>query len=294
MKKNPQTELPADFDLTKYAALEDYDVSLWYRELLWRFRLYKLLNANKDKVVAHFQRHADKLGSFEQFIFDQPLKAKSTFKDIESVMFFRENPPYRIFDDGTERLQKVFSTQKNPHACITSFTVGDFMRLSASTTLQNLLVDDEEVAGLSALEFKVQNSTGVTEPKKAPLDSVFYDKSKAIINIDFSRSNDELKSAFSDFIMEYRNAVIKRVDHDYSLDAEFNTKKLSKWQKQYKVIPCIDLLLWQKFKDISYTNEQLCDMLEAKSADQVRHTIEAWVNGLLTTIALNSLRSQIG
>ena len=295
-------KIPDDFELEKYNALESYSKEQLYRELLWRYRLWKKLNEAPDKVIAHFAKHSDSLGQFEHFIFDLPLKADGVFKEIENPLFFRTNRHYSIFDDTLAyHRQKMSERSSNSSECITSFTVGEFNNLVDSAQLRGLLEKEQDIfeeddfgSGLNRLEFKALLKTADgSSPQKVPLDFMLSNQGRAIVNVDFSRSNEALLNAFNDFIIEYRKKVIQRVEHPYSLDAEFSEEKLLKWHHRYKTIPCIDLLLWGKFNKIHLTQQLLADALRANDTDQVRRTILPWVNGLLTPIALNALRSQI-
>ena len=56
MKNIPKSMqgLPFDFNIALYKKLQSYDNTLWYREILWRYRLFKQLSKNREQVVKHF------------------------------------------------------------------------------------------------------------------------------------------------------------------------------------------------------------------------------------------------
>ena len=127
------------FDSSKYNAIERYGVKEFYRDLSWRVMLLEQLQRDSKAVAHHFEKYKDKLGCFDTFIFDYPLKANTLFaeENIHSDSFFFKNPEYRIFKYETERTRKLKNLSMHKESSqIISITVGEMLLYSNSSLFE--------------------------------------------------------------------------------------------------------------------------------------------------------------
>lgn len=286
------------FDSSKYNAIEQYGVKEFYRDLSWRVMLLEQLQRDSKAVAHHFEKYKDKLGCFDTFIFDYPLKANTLFteENFHSDSFFFKNPEYRIFKYETERTRKLKNLALHKESSpIRSITVGELLFYSRSSLFEPSdfdIVPDNPHATRLEESWARQNRAG--NPLGEPMDVFFGAKEEAFLAVDFSRSNEVLVQQFKDFIIHYRkNAIEHRVPHKHAIELEFSEEKLSKLHSQYRVIPYFDLVLWSAYTGEKLTNVEVCELLELKSSDQVRKTLRAWFEGVANRTALSGLFGQI-
>lgn len=276
-----KTSLPDDFDVTKYDALEYYDVVQWYRELLWRYRLYEILNSDREKVIAHFQKYVDTLGTFEQFIFDCPLKANDVFLEIDNVVWAFKNPQCKIFYDSFESTKQELIGKPNEADGIVSFTVGEFLRLEKLFERYTKDVFDDNDIDFESKADSIDSTA---------LDSVLFNRTQAIVKIDFTHDNTALISAFRSFIASYRKIIDNRVKYQRVSDE----KERKRWWHQERVVPYIDVLIWQKYSDVVLTKPVIKSALEKNIGDVADlRTLEKTANNLLTKTAITTLKKQV-
>lgn len=290
--------IPDMFDSSKYNAIERYGVKEFYRDLSWRVMLLEQLQRDSKAVAHHFEKYKDKLGCFDTFIFDYPLKANTLFaeENIHSDSFFFKNPEYRIFKYETERTRKLKNLALHKESSpIRSITVGELLLYSNSSLFEpsecDIVLDNPHATRLEELWAR-KNIEG--NPLDKPMDIFFGEKQEVFLAVDFSRSNEVLVQQFNDFIINYRKKVIeKRVPHKHSIGIEFSEELLSKLHSQYRVIPYFDLVLWTEYTGQKLKNKEVCELLELKSPEQVRKTIREWFKGVANRTALSGLFGQI-
>ena len=320
MKNIPKSMqgLPFDFNIASYKKLHSYDNALWYREILWRYQLFKQLSKNREQVVKHFATYRDSLGTFEEFIFGSPLKAEApfginpkpkkritTFKHIsvvpkssftqfksisavpkrllalESPVFFVNNKQYKIFDDSYSRVKTQMGKTKPKEESIRFYTMREALNLYDRHA--DLFSDEYDYNREQGAAQKVLNLP-IHEVEKASLL-----ETECILKIDLSRSKDALLSDFEKFIKEHRKQVVDNFSGNVrSLKMETNSNKHAKWCDD-KVIPYIDIMLWGMFTGRKPTDNQIINAL--KSTD-VR-TTEKEALALLTPYAIRTLKMQI-
>ena len=320
MKNIPKSMqgLPFDFNISLYKKLQSYDNSLWYREILWRYRLFKQLSKNREQVLKHFAAYSDSLGTFEEFIFGKPLKSESpfgispkpkklitTFKHtsvvpkslftqfksinavpkrlfaLESPFFFFKNKQYKIFDDSYSRAKAQMSKARPKDAAVRFYTMREALNLYDRHA--NLFSDEYDYNREQGAAQKVLNLP-IHEVEKASLL-----ETECILKIDLSRSKDALLSDFEKFIKEHRKQVVDNFSGNVrSLKMETNSNKHAKWCDD-KVVPYIDIMLWGMFTGRNPTDNQIINAL--KSTD-VR-TTEKEALALLTPHAIRTLKMQI-
>lgn len=290
--------IPDLFDVSKYAAIEKYGVKEFYRDLAWRVMLLESLQRDQKAVANHFEMYKERLGSFDAFIFDFPLKANTVFteENFHSDSFYFKNFEYRIFKYETERTRKLknlaLPRESSP---IRSITVKELLFYLKSDLLKPSdldIVPDNPHATRLEESWARKNREGT--PLDEPMDMFFGAKEEAFLAVDFSRSNEVLVRQFKKFIIDYRKKVIEhRVPHKHSIELEFSEEKLSKLHSQYKIIPYFDLVLWLEYTGEQLTDEDVCELLQLKSPDQVRRTLKEWFKGVANRTALAGLIGQL-
>lgn len=284
--------LPFDFDITMYDALQDWDNELWYREVLWRYRLFKKLSMNRDLVLKHFDRYSSSLGTFEEFVFDAPLKAKEPFgmnsnpkrllANLDSPVFFIENKQYKIFDDIYSRAKAQMSKAKPKDASVRFYTMREALNLYDRHA--DLFSDEYDYNNEQGAAQKLLNLP-IHEVEKASLL-----ETECILKIDLSRSKDALLSDFEKFIKEHRKQVVDNFSGNArSLKMEVNSNKRVKWCDD-KIIPFIDFILWQIYAGQTLRGDQILNALQTRTDFR---TIEKEALALLTPYAMKVLKMQI-
>lgn len=294
MKNIPKSiqGLPFDFNIALYKRLKDYNGALWYREILWRYRLFKQLNKNREGVLKHFATYREHLGTFEEFIFGSPLKAETTFgigaisnsflTSLDSAVFFFENKQYKIFDDSYSRVKSQLYKTQPKDASIRFYTMRE--ALSLYDRHADLFSDEYDYNHEQGAAQKVLNQP-IHEVEKASLL-----ETECILKVDLSRKNDVLFGDFKTFIEEHRKQVkSKFLGDERSLKMELGNNKYAKWCDD-KIIPFIDILLWKMYSDINLSSSQIINALESRTDFR---TIEKEASAILTAQAIRTIKMQI-
>lgn len=321
MKNIPKSMqgLPFDFNIASYKKLHSYDNALWYREILWRYHLFKQLSKSREQVVKHFATYRHSLGTFEEFIFGSPLKAEApfginpkpkkritTFKHIsvvpkssftqfksisavpkrllalESIVFFVNNKQYKIFDDSYSRVKTQMGKTKPKEESIRFYTMREALNLydrHADLFSDEYDYNHEQGAAQRVLDMPVHE-----------VEKVLLLETECILKIDLSRTDEALRIDFKKFIEKHRQQVkSKFLGDERALKMELDTKKHAKWCDD-KVIPYIDFLLWQMFAGQNLTDSQIENALESRTT---LRTTKKEASAILTFHAIRTLKMQI-
>ncbi|QBQ53372.1 DUF6387 family protein [Nitrosococcus wardiae] len=113
----------------------------------------------------------------------------------------------------------------------------------------------------------------------------------AHITVDLRATDKQLKDDFEKWLRDCRREVERQ-----ARKRKFSETNFRDWAC-YQVLPCIDLLLWERYQGVQYTNSLLADSLfpdEVASDEKIRKTVKPTVNELLdlSTIAALGLQAQ--
>lgn len=279
-------DLPKEFDLKKYHAIESLSDKDLFRQIYWRMDWRE--KTWSDDLATYFLEHGCEL----------PLFDHDPFGEIKNEP---DDAYYEQFKGGRDFIERYQSHAKNKATLSTGYGIGLLSRLEVMHFSQGtdqrgdrkgkpFNIPDEEVRNL--LTDDITNHGKLTSYASDPVSLIMEDVA-LYLSVDLSVPDEILLSDMKNLLPKWREELGVEAEE---IQINNSWTVIRKKIIEYNVLPYIDLHLWSNIKGVSIPGGVLAVSLFPdgdKEQFAIAQTIRPFIDRLMTYESLEKIKREI-